>query len=101
MVVLPVEAMSRERMERFIEEAATAADYVQGFGRGDCALKETRWWVASARQSTREQSENDRLADYLRICARLAKQYEVIVPREYILYDADSSEDLNRPRMIR
>jgi DNA invertase Pin-like site-specific DNA recombinase len=57
------------------------------------------WWVAYTRQSTREQAENDRLGEYLLTCARLAKQNGSIVPREYGIYDAESSEDLNRPGM--
>lgn len=32
-------------------------------------------------------------------CARLAKQNGAIVPREYVIYNAESSEDLNRPGM--
>ena len=32
---------------------------------------------------------------------RLAKQNGVIVPREYVIYDANSSEDFNRPGITR
>ena len=34
-------------------------------------------------------------------CAKLAKQNGGIVPREYVIYDTNSSEDMNRPGMIR
>ena len=60
-----------------------------------------QWTVAYARQSSEEQSKNDRLGEYLLTCAKLAKQNGGIVPREYVIYDADSSEDFNRPGMIR
>ncbi len=89
--------MSKERLDHYILEASKAAGYEQGFGTTGCDLKLNIWWVAYNRQSTREQSENDRLGEYLLTCARLAKQNGVIVPREYVIYDADSSEDFNRP----
>src|SRR3972149_6664210 len=92
--------MTTKRLDRYIAEAARATDYAVGFGITGCDLDERNWWVAYARQSTREQAENDRLGDYLLICARIAKQNAVIVPREYVIYDAESSEDLNRPGTI-
>jgi hypothetical protein len=81
-------------------EAAKAIDYQEGFGVAGCDLNLRHWWVAYARQSTREQPENDRLGEYFLTCARLAKQNGGVVPREYVVYDAESSEDLNRPGMI-
>ena len=95
------EFISDDRLERYINEAARTAGYEEGFGVRGCDLKSRQWWVAYTRQSTREQSENDRLGEYFLSCARLAKKAGVIVPREYIIYDACSSEDLNRPGMIR
>jgi DNA invertase Pin-like site-specific DNA recombinase len=95
-----IEVMSKERLDHYILEASKAAGYEQGFGITGCDLKLNTWWVAYNRQSTREQSENDRLGEYLLTCARLAKQNGVIVPREYVIYDADSSEDFNRPGII-
>jgi len=92
--------MNKERLDCYILEAAKVADYEEGFGITGCDLNDNRWWVAYTRQSTREQSENDRLGEYLLTCARLAKQNGGIVPREYVIYDAESSEDLNRPGMI-
>jgi DNA invertase Pin-like site-specific DNA recombinase len=93
------EVMSRERLDHYISEAAKTAGYEEGFGVAGCDLSLNRWWVAYNRQSTREQAENDRLGEYLLTNARLAKQNGGIVPREYVIYDAESSEDLNRPGM--
>ena len=61
-------AMSRERLDYFIDEAAKGAGYVEGFGVTGCDLVSRRdWWVAYCRQSSKEQSQNDRIADYLLI----------------------------------
>jgi hypothetical protein len=95
------EVMTLERLDHYVEEAVKAAGYEEGFGIRGCDLSLTKWWVAYARQSLKEQAENDRLGEYLFTCARLAKQAGVIVPREYVIYDADSSEDFNRRGMIR
>ena len=95
------ETMSRERLDRYIMEAARTARYEEGFGVMGCDLGLRTWWVAYERQSTKEQAENDRLSEYLLSSARLAKQRGVIIPREYVIYDAESSEDLNRPGMRR
>jgi DNA invertase Pin-like site-specific DNA recombinase len=96
-----IEAMSRERLDRYIQQAAKAADYELGFGIHGCDLSLNCWWAAYARQSTQEQAQNDRLAEYLLTNAKLAKQAGVVVPYEYIIYDAVTSEDFNRPGMIR
>jgi len=98
-MVSHIEIISEERVDNYIKEAARFAGYEEGFGVTGCDLTRSNWWVAYNRQSTREQSENDRLGEYFLTCAKLAKQYGVIVPREYIIYDAKSSEDLNRPGM--
>ena len=100
-MVQMVEAMSRERFDRYITESAKVADYEQGFGVKGCDLSLRHWWSAYTRQSTREQADNDRLAEYLLSSARLAKQLRVVIPWEYVIYDAESSEDLNRPGTIR
>ncbi len=100
-MVQKTEAMSTERLDLYILEAAKAAGYEEGFGITGCDLKLNTWWVAYSRQSTREQAENDRLAEYLLTCARLAKQNGVKIPHEYVVYDSESSEDLNRPGVIR
>ena len=93
------EFMNKERLDRYILEAARAAAYEEGFGIRGCDLNLRHWWAAYARQSLREQAENDRLAEYLLTCAKLAKQADVIIPREYVIYDVHSSEDLGRPGM--
>ena len=94
------EVMNKKRSNRYVLEAAKAAGYEAEFGVTGCDLNLRHWWVAYTRQSTREQAENDRLGEYLLTCVRLAKQTGGIVPREYVIYDAKSSEDLNRPGMI-
>ena len=91
------EVMSQERLDRYIDEAARAAGYEAGFGIRGCDLDQKHWWVAYARQSSKEQAENDRLGEYLLTCAKMAKQRSAIVPREYVIYDSDSSEDFDRP----
>ena len=100
-MVQPAEVMSKERLDRYITEAAKAAGYEEGFGVLGCDLSLKQWTVAYNRQSSEEQAKNDRLGEYLLTCAKLAKQIGGIVPREYVIYDADSSEDFNRPGMIR
>ena len=98
-MVSQIELISEERVDTYIKEAARLAGYEEGFGVAGCDLRKRDWWVAYNRQSTREQSENDRLGEYFLTCAKLAKTYGVIIPREYIIYDARSSEDFNRPGM--
>ena len=93
----PVEIIKEERLDNYIREAARISGYEDGFGITGCDLSKNHWWAAYSRQSTREQSENDRLGEYLLSLAKLAKQLGVIIPHEYIIYDARSSEDLNRP----
>ena len=97
--MITTQAMNKERLDRYILEAAKTAGYEERFGVDGCDLSLNRWWAAYNRQSTREQAENDRLGEYLLTTARLAKQNGGIVPREYVIYDAESSEDLNRPGM--
>lgn len=88
------EVMDEKRFDRYILEAAKTAGYEEGFGVRGCDLTQKQWWVAYTRQSTREQSENDRLGEYLLTCAKLAKQKGVIIPCEYIIYDASTSRVL-------
>ncbi|MDP2916340.1 MAG: recombinase family protein [Dehalococcoidia bacterium] len=99
--MVTTEVMNKERLDRYILEAAKAAGYTDGFGVTGCDLNLKLWWAAYTRQSTREQAENDRLSEYLLTCAKLAKQRGVVVPREYVIYDALSSEDFNRPGITR
>ena len=92
--------LSSKEIDRQIEAAAKSANYEEGFGVMGCDLNESEWWAAYARQSLEEQSQNNRLADYLRTCAQEAKELGVTVPREYVLYDAATGEHLARPAMI-
>lgn len=94
------EVMSREQLYRYTEEAAKAAGYEEGFGLKGCDLTQPIWWVAYTRQSLEEQAQNNRLPDYLRTCAQEAKKVGVVVPQEYVLYDAVTGEHLERPNMI-
>ena len=96
-----IEVMSKERLDRYVVEAAKAAGCEQGFGVRGCDLNLRHWWVAYTRQSTREQAQNDRLGEYLLSCAKLTRPNGAIIPREYVIYDAESSEDLNRPGITR
>ena len=98
-MVSQIEIISEERVNNYIKEAARLAGYEEGFGVTGCDLTKRDWWVAYNRQSTREQSENDRLGEYFLTCAKLAKEYGAIVPREYVIYDARSSENFDRPGM--
>ncbi|MFC1919482.1 recombinase family protein [Chloroflexota bacterium] len=93
------EFMSDERLYRYVKEAAKTAGYEEAFGITGCDLGQSHWWVAYNRQSTREQAENDRLGEYMLTCAKLTKQSGGTVPLEYVIYDAKSSEDLDRPGM--
>jgi len=100
-MVQTAQVMSKERLDRYICEAAKAAGYEEGFGIKGCDLSLRNWWSVYTRQSTREQAENDRLADYLLSSAKLAKQRSALIPWEYVIYDAESSEDLNQPEITR
>ena len=64
-MVTMTEVMPRERLDRYIEEAARVAGYQEGFGVRGCDLSQRHWGAAYLRQSLREQAENDRAADYL------------------------------------
>ena len=63
-----------------------------------CDLSLGIWGSFYIRQSLKEQSENDRLGEYLLTSARLAKKADIIVPKEYVIYDVASSEDFNPVR---
>ena len=99
---VPTDAMTQERLDSYIDAAAKAAAYTEGFGVRGCDLVGRKDWSAVyIRQSLEEQAKNDRLAEYLFTCAKLAKQKGCVIPRDYILYDIGTSENMNRPRLIR
>ncbi|MDO8490719.1 MAG: recombinase family protein [Dehalococcoidia bacterium] len=93
------EAISTETLRGYVKDAASAAGYPQ-FGTQGCDLTQPGYWVAYARQSLEEQSQNSRLPDYLFTSAQQAKKLGVIVPLEYVIYDAVTGEHLERPGMI-
>ena len=95
-----MDLMTSPDMDAWVEAAARSAGYEHGFGVKGCDLSRSDWWAAYIRQSTEEQRQNNRVPEYLFTCAREAKRLDVIVPREYILYDAVTGEHLERPNMI-
>jgi len=88
MQVQKTEPISVEELDRLTQVAAKAAGYEEGFGVRGCDLSKPIWWAAYARQSLEEQTQNNRLSDYLHTCAQEAKRLGVVVPREYVFYDA-------------
>ena len=88
-MVTSTEIISQKRFDSYIKEVAQSAAYEEGFGVKGCDLSQRNWWAAYTRQSTREQAENDRLSEYFLTCAKIAKQMGVIIPEEYIIYDAN------------
>jgi len=95
-----IEQIDAASLSDHVSHAAKAAGCEYGFGIRECDLSRTTWWAAYIRQSLEEQAHNNRLPDYLRICAAEAKKLGVIVPHEFILYDLVTGEHLERPRMI-
>jgi hypothetical protein len=91
--------LSKEELDGYIAEAGRTADY-EGFGVEGCDLIKSIWTAAYIRQSLAEQAQNNRIPEYLLTCARMAKQRAVIVPREYIIIDHESSEYLDRRNML-
>ncbi len=94
------EIICKEEFKNYIRAAAKSVGYEEGFGITGCDLNATGWWAAYARQSLEEQAQNNRLPEYLRTCAQEAKKLGVVVPTEYILYDAVTGEHLERLAMI-
>jgi hypothetical protein len=92
--------ITREEFDTLIDTVATKPEFNECFAIRGCDLSLNHWWAAYVRQSLDEQTRNNRLPEYLLTCARIAKELGVIVPREYILYDHDSSEHLERPQMV-
>jgi hypothetical protein len=94
------EVISREQLDRYIEEAAKVAAYQEGFGVKGCDLTKPIWWAAYVRQSLEDQAKNNRVPEYLLTCARLTKEKGVVVPIEYIVVDHESSDYLDRKHML-
>jgi DNA invertase Pin-like site-specific DNA recombinase len=93
------EIVSREQLDEYVREAAQAAGY-PSFGADGCDLNQRIWWAAYTRQSREEQAKNNRIPEYLLTCARMAKDKGVVVPREYIFVDHESSDYLDRKYML-
>ena len=93
------EILSPDQLDGYIDEAARVVGYENGFGVRGCDLTKAGGWAAYVRQSLEEQAQNNRIPEYLLICARMAKQRAVTVPREYIIVDHESSEYLDRKNM--
>lgn len=94
-----MDPISVEKLDCLIEAAGKAAGYENGFGLKGCDLTKPIWWAAYIRQSLEEQAQNNRVPEYMLTCARMAKGRSVVVPREYILVDHESSEYLDRRQM--
>jgi len=94
------ELLTQEELGNYVKAAAEAAGYKEGFGVPGCDLNLTHWWAAYCRQSLDQQSHNNRLPEYLLTLAKMARDQGVIVPREYIFYDHETGEHLDRPQMM-
>ena len=92
--------ISREELDGYINEAARVAGCEHGFGIKGCDLADQTCWAAYVRQSLDDQAKNNRIPEYLLTCAHLAKERGVVVPREYIVIDHESSDYLDRKHML-
>jgi len=92
--------ITKEEFDALIDIVAMKPEFKDCFAIRGCDLSQNQWWAAYVRQSLDEQSRNNRLPEYLLSCAKIAKELRLIVPREYVLYDHDSSEHLERPQMV-
>ncbi|MBM4463884.1 MAG: recombinase family protein, partial [Chloroflexi bacterium] len=92
-----LEPVTLEKLDEYITQAARVAGYENGFGIRGCDLSKPIWWAGYCRQSLDQQTQNNRLPEYLLTLARMAKEQGVVVPWEYIFYDHVSGEHLDRP----
>ena len=100
MLTIANSPITREEFDALIDTVATKPEFSECFAIRGCDLLLNHWWAAYVRQSLDEQARNNRLPEYLLTCAKIAKELGVLVPREYILYDHDSSEHLERSQMV-
>ena len=98
MAIQTVEPIAKEQFYQYITQAAKAAGY-EGFGMLGCDLSQSIWWAGYCRQSLDQQVNNNRLPEYLLTLARMAKDQGVIVPLEYVFYDHEIGEHLDRHSM--
>ncbi len=100
MAIQTLEPITKDKLDDYIIEAAKAAGYENGFGIQGCDLSKPIWWAAYCRQSLDQQAHNNRLPEYLLTLAKMAREQGVVVPREYVFYDHESGEHLDRPAML-
>jgi site-specific DNA recombinase len=100
MLTIANSPITREEFDALIDTVATKPEFSECFATRGCDLSLNHWWAVYVRQSLDEQARNNRLPEYLLTCAKIAKELGVLVPREYILYDHDSSEHLERSQMV-
>jgi hypothetical protein len=100
MVTQIIEPVTKEMIDEYIAQAVKAAGYEKGFGITGCDLSLPIWWAAYCRQSLDQQANNNRLPEYLLTMAKMARDQGIVVPREYIIYDHETGEHLERPGMI-
>jgi len=99
MTTQTIMSITDETLDEYVIQAAKAAGYEKGFGIRDCDLSKPIWWAGYCRQSLDQQTQNNRLPEYLLTLAKMARDYGVVVPREYVLYDHETGEHLERPNM--
>lgn len=99
MAVQVIEYVTKEKLDEYIDESAKAAGYEKGFGITGCDLL-MPMWASYCRQSLDQQTKNNRLPEYLFTIAKMAKEQGVVVPREYVFYDHETGEHLDRPSMM-
>ncbi|MFC1998836.1 tyrosine-type recombinase/integrase [Chloroflexota bacterium] len=93
------ELITKMELKRLTQIAAKSVGYEDSFGIEGCDLNLNTWASAYIRQSLEEQAKNNRIPEYLRTCALLAKNEDVKVPMEYIIIDHESSSYLDRKFM--
>ncbi|MBI2846262.1 MAG: recombinase family protein [Chloroflexi bacterium] len=94
-----IEVITERQLDKYIVEAAKAAGYEKGFGVRGCDLSQSIWWAAYCRQSLDQQAKNNRLIEYFLSLATMARDHGVVVPREYVFYDHETGEHLDRSHM--
>ena len=93
-------AITEGEFDALVDLVASKPEFADCFGVKGCDLSLTHWWAAYLRQSLEEQSINNRLPDYLLTLAKTSRELSVVIPREYILYDYETSEHLERAKML-
>jgi dipeptide/tripeptide permease len=61
MAIQMLEPISKDQLDEYINKAARAAGYENGFGIQGCDLSQAIWWAAYCRQSLDQQTQNNRL----------------------------------------